>query len=385
MLAINNVAKSKGIEYYTAFPNARSMRGKGDNDSILIGTRLGRNLHILLAKMTGLHGCFSILDTHFFLKKVKKINPDIIHLHNIHGDYINIQMLFKYIKRKNIKVVWTLHDCWTFTGQCPHFDMIGCDKWKTGCYKCPQFKEYPKSMVDNSKLMYKLKKKWFTGVENLTIVTPSQWLADLVKQSYLKEYPVQVINNGINLNIFKPTESNFREKYNLQNKYIILGIAFGWGERKGLDVFIDLAKRLDEMYQIILVGTDENIDKKLPSNILSIHRTQNQVELAEIYTAADLFINPTREDTFPTTNIEALACGTPVITFDTGGSPEIIDNTCGISVKKDSISDMVKAMRTVCEGNLYQVKPCVTRAEQYNKNEKFQEYINVYANINKYW
>ena len=186
--------------------------------------------------------------------------------------------------------------------------------------------------------MYQLKKKWFTGVENMTLVTPSEWLAGLVKQSFLKDYPIRVINNGIDLEVFKPTPSNFRETYGCGDKKIVLGVAFGWGERKGLDVFLDFAKRLDsERYQIVLVGTDENVDKQLPNTVISIHRTQNQTELAKIYTAADVFVNPTREEVFGLVNIEALACGTPGVTFNTGGSPECYDATCGSVVPKLSL------------------------------------------------
>ena len=199
-------------------------------------------------------------------------------------------MLFNYIKSKKIPVVWTLHDCLAFTGQCPYFTIVKCNKWRTECYDCPQYRQYPKSYVDRTKIMYNLKKEWFTGVQNMTIVTPSQWLAEQVEQSFLKNYQVKVINNGINLNVFKPTKNNFREAHGIgKDEYMLLGVAFGWDRRKGLDVFIELSKRLPKQYKIVLVGTDVNVDKRLPWNITSVHRTQNQKELAEIYTAADLF------------------------------------------------------------------------------------------------
>ena len=286
-------------------------------------------------------------------------------------------MLFRYIKKNNVKVIWTMHDCWALTGHCANFDMVGCDKWKTECKKCPQYRDYPKSLFDNSKFMHKNKKKWFLGVKDLTIVTPSNWLEGIVKQSFLKDYPVKVINNGIDLTVFKPTESNFREKYNLKDKFILLGVAFGWGERKGLDVFIELSKRLSEEYQIVLVGTDDNTDKLLPDNIISIHRTQNQTELAEIYTAADLFVNPTREENFPTVNIEALACGTPVLTFNTGGSPEIIDESCGAVVAKNDIDSLEKEIYSFKE-SFQSFSHCIARARTFNEAEKYLEYIKLY-------
>ena len=379
MLHIADIAQKEGNEVYVSYPDSNSNRKKQADSDILIGTRLTRNVHLQLAKLTGFNGCFSVFATWRFLKKVNKIKPDIIHLHNLHNCYINLPMLFKYIKRHDIKTVWTLHDCWAFTGQCPHFVMAKCDKWKDGCYGCKQYKEYPQSDVDRTKTMYKLKKKWFTGVKNMIIVTPSQWLADLVKRSFLSNYTVKVINNGIDLSVFKPTESAFREKYDLQDKYIVLGVASPWGERKGLDVFIELSKKFDDRYRIVLVGLSKEQKESLPPNITGLERTANQTELAEIYTAADVFANPTREDNFPTVNIEALACGTPVVTFNTGGSAEMLDKNCGSYVNCDDIDTFEREIRNVCENKIYSRENCLKRAEQFDMNDKFEEYVKVYG------
>ena len=213
---------------------------------------------------------------------------------------------------------------------------------------------------------------------DLTIITPSQWLADQVKMSFLKDYPVKVINNGIDLSVFKPTESDFRDRYGFVDKKIVLGVAFGWGHRKGLDVFIELSKRLPEDYRIVLVGTDDNVDKQLPANIVSIHRTQNQTELAEIYTAADVFANPTREEVLGLVNIESLACGTPVVTFKTGGSPECIDETCGSVVPCDDVDAVEMEIRRICEEKPYSIEACLARAKSFDMNEKFKEYVDLY-------
>lgn len=347
--------------------------------------KLGKAFHILFSYLTGIEGGFSHFATRRFLQKIKTFKPDIIHLHNLHGSYINIPMLFKFIKKNHVRIVWTLHDCWTFTGHCPHFKMVGCDKWKTRCYKCLQYREYPHSLFDNSKRMYRLKKKWFTGVKDMTIVTPSEWLAGLVKQSFLKDYPVKVINNGIDLNVFRPRESDFRKKYGIpENKYLLLGVAFDWGVRKGLDIFIELFKRLpQEQFQIILVGTNKNIDKRLPKGVISIHRTQNQAELAEIYTAADIFVNPTREDNYPTVNMEAIACGTPVITFDTGGSPECIDKTCGAVVPCGDVETLEKEILRICKQKIYTREDCVKRAKAFDQNEKYEEYVSLYKSFQR--
>ena len=332
MCQLSDIAEKNGFDAYKAVPYSRSNKPKKDDKTIFIGNIIERNIHLFLSKYTGLNGCFSHIGTYFFLRKVKKLNPDVIHLHNLHNSYINLSMLFKFIKKHNIKTIWTLHDCWSFTGKCAYFDVAKCQKWKGRCYDCKQLVAYPVSKVDKTAKMYKLKKKWFTGVSNMTIVTPSKWLANLVKESFLKDYPVKVINNGIDLNIFKPTESNFRNDNDLKDKFILLGVAFPWTYRKGYDIVLELSKQLDDAYKIVMVGLSKEQITTLPKNIIGIERTSSQAELAKIYSAADVFINPTREDNFPTVNMEALACGTPVITFNTGGSPESLDETCGVVV-----------------------------------------------------
>ena len=385
MFSIAEIGKNE-FDIYTYAPYPFSTKYKPtqtiSEKHFFYGTWFERKISNLLGRIFGLNGLNSSLGTRQLIHELKKNKIEILHLHNLHSYCINLCMLFRYIKKNKLKVVWTLHDCWSFTGHCPHFDMIGCDKWKTGCYHCPQYREYPQSLIDSSKRMYQLKKKWFTGVENMTLVTPSEWLAGLVKQSFLKDYPIRVINNGIDLEVFKPTPSNFRETYGCGGKKIVLGVAFGWEKRKGLDVFLDLAKRLDsERYQIVLVGTDETVDKQLPNTVISIHRTQNQTELAKIYTAADVFVNPTREENYPTVNMEALACGTPVLTFQTGGSPEILDVTCGSVVPKNDIDALYREIIRICETAPYSTEACLKKAKQFDKNEKFQEYIDLYRNL----
>ena len=384
MLQIADAARLKGHEVFVCFPKSRENTRKKVQNQIIIGNRFLRNVHRLIATWTGLHGCFSIIDTLSFLKKLDRLNPDLIQLHNLHSDYINLPLLFWYIKKKKIKVVWTLHDCWAFTGHCPYFTLAKCNKWKTGCNDCPSYKEYPESRIDNTKQMWQFKKKWFSGIENLTIVTPSNWLAELVGQSYLGEYPVRVINNGINLDVFKPIPSDFREKYGIkENQMLLLGVAFGWGRRKGLDVFEELAQRLNpDIFRLMLVGTNEDIDEILSESIISIHRTQNQEELAKIYTAADLFINPTREEVFGLVNVEANACGTPVITFRTGGSPECISELSGKVVECDDVESMVNAIVSEHNDRSFKREDCIQRAELFSNDVIYEKYVQLYEEMN---
>lgn len=378
-----NIAETVKTENGEVFTFSETKKGTPPTGHYYFGTYCENMFHRAISCFFGISGKGSKMGTRQLLRQLDSIQPDILHLHNLHGWYINLPMLFAYIKRHNIKTVWTLHDCWSFTAQCSHFVMEKCEKWKTGCYSCPRYRLYPYTFVDRTKAMWKLKKQWFTGVENLTIVTPSRWLGDLVKQSYLGSYPVRVINNGINLDVFQPTNSNFREKYNLHNKKIVLGVASGWTDRKGLDVVIELSKRLPEDYQVVLVGTDDAVDQILPPPILSIHRTNNQKELAEIYTAADVFVNPTKEENFPTVNIEALACGTPVVTFRTGGSPEIIDGATGIVVDYENVDMMEAAVRKVCDEVPFSRDDCRNRAGNFNMKSKFCEYYALYEEILK--
>lgn len=382
MLNVAEEARQVGHEAWTFSPRNYQRRGKMEAPHIehhmYFGSSVENMFNNYFSKMTGFQGFLSWRGTHQLLKELDLIQPDIIHLHNLHNRTICLPTLFQYIKRRNLSVVWTLHDCWAFTGQCPYFTMVKCDRWKTGCHHCPQIYTYPEAMMDMTKLMWKQKKKWFTGIKDMTLVTPSQWLADLVKQSFLKDYPVKVINNGIDLQIFKPTESDFRQRYGLEDKKILLGVAFGWGKRKGLDVFIELAKQLNDEYRIVLVGTDDRVDEQLPRNIISIHRTNNQHELAEIYTTADLFVNPTREEVLGMVNVEALACGTPVVTFKTGGSPECIDETCGSVVECDDIDSLKIEIQRICSEKPFSGEDCIAHAHAFDGTNKFEEYVKLY-------
>lgn len=342
---IHEALREKGHESYIAY----GRKPLGCDGAIRIGGDLDVYFHVFLTRVFDLHGFGSKKATKKFLKIVEEINPDIIHLHNIHGYYLNIEVLFDFLKSFDKPVVWTLHDCWAFTGHCSHFTYAKCERWKTGCYSCPEKKSYPRSVIfDNSKSNYARKKKAFTGAKNMTLVTPSQWLAGLVKESFLRDYPVQVIPNGIDTEVFKPTPSDFKKRYGLDGKFLILGVANVWEKRKGFDYFLDLSKYLSDDEIIVLVGLSDERIKNLPNNIIGIKRTNSAKELAEIYTAADVFFNPTLEDNYPTVNLEAQACGTYVITFDSGGAKEtIISKESGIAIKPCNAEDIMNLIRVL--------------------------------------
>ena len=268
------------------------------------------------------------------LEWADEYNPDMLWLHNLHGYYINIEMLFAWIKsRPNMQVKWTLHDCWTFTGHCSHFTIVQCEQWKGHCSHCVQKRGYPASYFkDNCSSNFERKKAAFTGVQNMLLITPSQWLADLVGQSFLKEYPVEVRYNKIDTTVFKPTLSDFRERYGLNDKKIVLGVASSWGERKGLNDFIKLSEMLDESYAIVLVGLTARQIRKLPKQIKGIQRTNSTKELAQAYTAADVFVNPSREETFGLTTIEAESCGTEAIVYKGTACEEVVNQFGGHAV-----------------------------------------------------
>jgi len=359
--------------------------GRGEplncDNTIKIGNKIDFYNHALKTRLLDRHGFGSKKVTEDFVDKIKNYNPDIIHLHNIHGYYLNIEILFNFLRKFNKPVVWTLHDCWAFTGHCAYFDYANCYKWETHCQECPERKSYPKSiLIDNSYNNYEKKRKLFTGLDKLTLVTPSEWLARLVKRSFLKEYPVKVINNGIDLNVFKPVPGDFRERNNLTNKFIILGVANNWEKRKGFEYFIELSKLIEPDEAIVMVGLSKNQLKQLPRNIIGITRTNNVQELAEIYTCADVFFNPTLEEVMGLTNVEAQACGTPVITFNTGGSIETVDNSTGLIVEKGNLEEAIKMIRRVkTEGKDKYRDSCIKRASKYyNKDDRFQEYIQLY-------
>ncbi|MCR5654779.1 MAG: glycosyltransferase [Lachnospiraceae bacterium] len=373
-----NVITAAGHEAYLGIgrePWDEAYKGR------VIGNKKDFYLHVGKNFLQGEAGFGSAEVTRAFLQYITELKPDLIHLHNIHGFYLQVEMLFSFLKKAGIPVVWTLHDCWPFTGHCAYYDYAACEKWKTGCHTCMMHaKTYPYAIFkDNTVNAYARKREAFVGVPNLHIVTPSAWLAGELKESFLREYPVHVIPNGIDLDVFSPKESVVGD-----NVKYILGVANIWEFRKGLQYFERLAEGLPDGYRVKLIGVDKRLQKKLKKKhgdkMELVGRTANIEELADAYRQAAVFVNPTLEDNLPTTNIEALACGTPVVTYQTGGSGEIADEKSGITVARGDYDALVSAVIRTANG-AFSPKDCRKRAEAFDKKTCYGRYIELYEEL----
>lgn len=369
-------AQTHGWDSYIAFG---LFYNPSKNKLIRVGNIMSRYLHYANQRIFDNEGLCSCHETKGLIRRIKEISPDIIHLHNIHDHYLNYRILFEYLNQTDIKVVWTFHDCWAITGHCMHFVTKNCERWKTGCYECLMKGEYPRTMLDRSKENWKLKRDLFFKNKNLTIVSCSEWMSDFIKESFLKDKRLEVIHNGCDINIFSPIKRAECEKFR------IIAVSNVWHAQKGeLDVY-RLRKMLPEdEYEIVMIGISLHQKKKLPKGIKGIQRTQNVDELVQLYSDADVLINPSYEDNFPTVNIEALACGTPVITYRTGGSPEAVDELTGAVIEQGDLNALCEKIR---EFRLVDFKhshtdDCRKRAvEKFDKNKCFQKYIDLYESI----
>lgn len=374
---IGELVMSHGWDSYIAY-------GRYANNSqsqlIRIGSKVSQAWHLLISRLFDRHGLASKCATKRLIKKIEQIKPDIIHLHNIHGYYINYEILFNYLQSIDTPVVWTLHDCWAFTGHCAHFVEQECYKWRIGCDNCPLRDSYPKSFSDRANKNYKLKSTLFRSRRNIAIVPVSNWLANFVRQSFLKDKQITVINNGIDTNVFYPQQNKERGYYN------ILGVSSTWSNSKGLNDFYKLRTILDaDKYHITLVGLTKQQIADLPEGIIGIERTNSIQELAHMYSDASVFVNPTYADTFPTTNLEALSCGTPIVTYKTGGCPETICSNSGIIVEQGDIKALKIAIEQVCSnGKAYYNRACRKRAEEhFDKDRCFLQYLELYNELLK--
>lgn len=385
MLNTARVARERGFVAYTASKDSRDARkaDRGLVNHYYIGSRLENTFHRYFSWYTDLQDVCSCFSTLRLIRQIEKVKPDLIHLHDVVGWYLNIDILFKYLKKKDVPIVWTFHDCWAFTGRCIYFDYAACSRWKEGCGHCPQKSYMPGTRTpwDFSGWNWRRKRCLFTSLDKLTIVTPSRWLKELTEESFFAGRDIRVINNGIDLTVFKPkTDGRLYEDFHPLGKKIVLGVAGAWSARKGLDTLVQLSKELPEDYYLLVVGTEEYLGE----NITTIARTHNPSELAELYSAASVFVNPTLEDNFPTVNLEAIACGTPVVTYRTGGSPESVSEKAGVVVEKGDYEALKKAVIAICEkGKEAFQDACVEASKKYDMNARFNDYVDLYEELLK--
>lgn len=377
---IGQVLLAKGHDSYIAFG-----RGKRPSQSklIRIGGRGDIYLHVLFARLFDKDGLGSVIATRHLIQSIEEIKPDIIGLHNLHGYYLNYRLLFEYSQLKQIPILWTIYDCWAFTGHCTYFDDIDCVKWRKQCFNCPKYKNYPTAWFDHSARNFSIKKALFTKSNKINLLVHSHWLAKLLKQSFLAELPIYVQPSGIDLDVFSPHVNKSYKFLENSEKKIVLGCANIWTERKGLDDMIQLSSLLSDDFQVILIGLNKKQIDKLPNRIIGYERTESTAQLAAFYSKSIVFVNPTYQDNFPTTNIEALACGTPVVTYNTGGSPEAVDENTGRVVQKGDIHGLANAIFDLQQMDRETLRQaCRKRAEeQFDKNKQYSKYLNIYKQL----
>lgn len=383
---IGAIAMAEGWDNYIAYSKGRDGIRPSQSKLLPVGSKLSMALHGLITRFFDMHGLGSKLATKRFVREIEKLRPDVIHIHNIHGYFLNYKILFEYLSKADIPVVWTVHDCWLYTGHCYHYASVGCEKWKTQCEKCPQKTAFPTSiLLDRSRQNFNDKKAAFTSLKVLTIVTVSEWMKGEMSRSFLKDCHYQVIHNGIDLNVFnvQPDDKAVREKYGLCDKKIILGLASIWSKEKGWDDFVKMSEMLNEDEVIVMVGVSEEQQKRLPRNIVAIRRTENVRQLAELYSAATAFVNPTWQDNYPTVNLEAIACGTPVVTYRTGGSIEVITEDTGRIVEQGDVAGLLKAVREIAEkGKVQYTAKCRAFAlENFRKEDRYADYLKLYESL----
>lgn len=377
MRGIGDLAINSGWESYIAYSRARDGIIPHSSKLVPVGDVFDLFAHAVATRLFDAHGLASKRGTKELIGKIKEIKPDVVHIHNLHGYFLNYPMLCDFLEESGIPVVWTVHDCWLYTGHCYHYSSAGCDRWKTGCHSCPLKTSFPASwLLDRSSRNYELKKKTFTGMKNLHLVTVSEWMRNEIRQSFLTEVPCKVIHNGIDLDVFKPSGASDR-------KYV-LAVASIWLENKGFSDLIRLSKSLPEDVSLVMVGRmDAEQEKALPVNIIHIPRTEDSQELAKLYSGAIAFINPTWQDNYPTVNLEAIACGTPVITYRTGGSPESVTDKTGFIVEQGDIDSIAKIINDIIGNNsyLYGLNCREYALAHFDKEKCFREYIDLYESL----
>lgn len=378
---IGKVLNDLGHEVFYAYQSASIKPLK----AIVVGNLLDWKLHAILCRIFGGQGFYSQFATYLLVLKLKKIQPDIVHLHNLHSNFINLPILFHYLSKYNIPTVITLHDCWFFTGKCFHYVDVNCNNFMQNCENCPKRFFPPRSILtDRSSKDLKLKRKLFSKIPNLAIVGCSEWIAGEAKKSFMKNMNVYSIHNGVDINIFKPRYTNLRNQLGLsESDFIVLGMANKWMQSRNFAMFQYLLTSIPDVKIVILGCTD--IDKQklkeISQNIYAIEFIFERILLAEYYSMADVFINLTHADTLPTVNMESICCGTPVITYNVGGSAELVDSTTGIIVEEDDLDGIKKAVLSMRKSPL---KRCSEVGFAKFSNEVcYEKYVRIFEELNK--
>lgn len=386
MKEIGDMAMANGWESHIAYSKGRDGVPEATSKLVPVGNKLSVVLHGLETRLFDRHGLGSRIATRRFIRDIKRIDPDVIHIHNIHGYFLNYKILFEFLSRCGKPVIWTVHDCWLYTGHCYYYSAVGCDRWKTGCSHCPQRKAFPSSLAcDRSRKSFRDKSRAFNSMpkDKFLIVPVSEWIGSELRQSYLKGYDIRVIHNGIDTSVFKPVDSGvIRQKYGLGDRHIILGLASIWMKEKGFEDMLHIARKATEDEVVVMVGKmTEKQMRLLPETVVRIARTDNQHELAALYAAATVFVNPTWQDNYPTVNLESIACGTPVITYRTGGSPEsIVEGETGFVVEQGDIDGVISHIRDIeTTGKEAFSAKCREHAiANFRKEDRYHEYLQVY-------
>lgn len=385
MQEIGQLAMQNGWESYVAYSYGRDGKPECASQLVPVGNKLDVAWHAVETRLFDRHGLASRRVTQKFIQEIERIAPDVIHIHNIHGYFLNYRILFDFLARYNKPVIWTVHDCWLYTGHCYYYSSAHCEKWKCGCGNCPQKTRFPASwLVDRSTQNFKDKEKAFNSLskDKFVIAPVSAWMAGELQQSLFKNCTIQVMHNGINLNTFKPhdNEHDVRARYNIGKRHIIMAIATLWHPEKGVNDLFEMAKLLHEDEVIVMVGVNDELKSKLPHNIIGVSRTANVQQLAELYSAATAVVNPTWQDNYPTINLEAISCGTPVVTYRTGGSPESITPETGFVVEQGDVKGMLEAVRSIeAKGKAHYLPICREYAEKhFRKEDRYMDYIKLY-------
>ena len=384
MLGVANVARTQGHDVLVCYPKCRDNMAKYKDGDYLIGNRLSRNIGRLLSQHFRAEHYIHICSTLSLIYRLKRFHPDVIHMHNIHDSFLNFPLFFSYVKQAGISVVWTLHDCWLYTGHCPHYVETGCEKWQIGCNDCKYHDQYPRSTYDDSSYKFKLKKRILLGLgDRLTLAPVSVWLANEVKKSFLKNVRCSVVPNGIDMGVFKPTiDTGVRDKYGIPNGRIILGAATDWGERKGLSDYCRLVGKLADDEHIVLVGGSDEIIGKLPRGIVGIRRTDSKEDMAKLYSLADVVLSLSYAETFGLTIVEANACGTPVVVYDNTAQPELVQHDNGLVVRTVDIDAVYEAICIILsKKHIFMTEKCCKNAAKYTEMRSYQRYLTLFESL----